>query len=162
MAAQVPPKGTCNYCGKTTSVHCKGCTDVDANNGDREVTYYCNNVCQKHDWASHSPSCQAIQMKKVATKKLFRAGELLQEAFMATRAHTFDINVEELKKFYSGGKYIIVEGLKPLTLSPGTICIQSDPQATAVLLSCCAGGDVLAGTMHHLGNKVFQGKLLFQ
>jgi hypothetical protein len=159
MAAQVPPKGTCTYCGKTTSIHCKACTDVDVNDGDRKVTYYCNSVCQKNDWASHSAACQSAQIEKVATKKLFRAGEILQEVFMATRANTFDITIAELRKFKCG-KYIIREGPKP-DLSPNTISVNGDdPQATAVVLSCCAGGDFLAGAMHHIGKKVFQGKFL--
>jgi hypothetical protein len=164
MATQTPPKGACNYCGKTTSVHCKACTDVDVSNSDHRVTYCCNNVCQKNDWTSHSAVCQAAQLKKVATKKLFRAGGLLQEVFMATRVHTMDINVVELREFNDGGKYIIIEGLKPaggpVTLTPGTTGDPGDPQSLAVLLSCCAGGDVLTGMMHHLGKQVFQGKLL--
>jgi hypothetical protein len=154
MATQTPPKGTCTHCGKSTSTHCKACTDIDDNDSDREVTYYCNNVCQGNDWTSHSAVCRAAQLKKVATKKLFRAGDLLQEVFMATRVHTIDINVVELREF-NGGKYIIIEGLKPpggpVTLTPGTTGDPGDPQFLAVLLSCCAGGDVLTGMMHHLG-----------
>lgn len=159
MATQATPKGNCTHCGTATTVYCKACTDVDNNDSNRKITYYCNGVCQKNDWASHSAACKAAQLEKVATKKLFRAGELLQEAFLATRAHTFDITIAELTKFKCG-KFLIREGPKA-DLSPSTINIHGDPQATAVILSCCAGGDVLAGMMYQLGKKAFQGKLLF-
>lgn len=131
------------------------CSDPESTIPQSTPAFYCSKECLKQDWSSHKDACHAAQLEKVATKKLFRAGELLQEAFLATRAQVFDISIEKVQKLHESGRMIIFDGPSS---DPGQISFSEDPEDRAALLSFNAGGDVFRRMMHEFGSKAFEGK----
>jgi hypothetical protein len=74
---------TCAVCAKPATTHCSGCASDEIIKvlGYRTPNFYCGTACQQSEWTSHKKLCKLTQ----AQTKLFRAGEILQEAFLATR-----------------------------------------------------------------------------
>lgn len=145
----------CATCGKTPARRCTSCYDADNTNSNIAPTFYCSNDCLKKDWPSHKDACRAAQLEKIATKKLFRAGELLQEAFLATRTEVFDISVGELIQ-YIDGKLVIFSG--PKKMMYGRITFDQDSAARGCVLSYSAGGEAFTGMMYELAMKAFKGQ----
>ncbi|KAM0724007.1 hypothetical protein Q7P37_000998 [Cladosporium fusiforme] len=150
MASATQKSAPCKHCGKASTRRCTNCLNPETNT----ETFYCSSDCLKADWPSHKAACQATLHNKPDTKRLFRAGELLQEAFLATRAELFDIPIKKLVQF-TCGKMVIFSGTKDM--SPGPAEFSQDPQAKAPVLSYSAGRDVFTGMMYELCMKTFEG-----
>lgn len=97
MATQDATTGVCAACGQPATTHCGGCAGVEVN-GTRTLTLYCGKTCQTNNWTMHKKACQAAQGRK----KLFRAAEIIQEAFFALRAEVFDLNVTKVERDKGG------------------------------------------------------------
>lgn len=85
----------CAHCGNYAALKCSGCQDIPKEeNASGHVTLYCNIDCQKSDWPSHRRNCKHLQAKKL----LYRAGDMLQKAWIAYREGSYDSNVIEVDK----------------------------------------------------------------
>lgn len=117
--------------------------------------YYCSEGCQTKDWPSHKKDCQAVQ----AHKKLFRAGELLQYAFLATRADAFDLYITRIETF-SDDTLHFWDAREPQTSRMGAPLLDNfdvDPKIKQAILSMNANADVLSMTFE-LGQSSFGGE----
>lgn len=167
MDSQTKPTGSCAACGKASSSRCVGCTDTDNDNANAAATFYCSKACQAQHWLSHKDACHAAQLEKVATKKLFRAGKLLQDAFLATRSEAFDLSISKIVKAYSGRNdpmllvYCVPKRQLPEVVLYGPAKIPTHPEYTSSVLSFLAGGDVFTGMIHELAKKAFEGQSAF-
>lgn len=91
--ASVPSE--CAHCGNYAALKCSGCKDIPREeNASGHVTLYCNIDCQKSDWPSHRRICKHLQAKKL----LYRAGDMLQKAWLAYREGSYDSNVIKVDK----------------------------------------------------------------
>ena len=85
---------SCSTCRSPASLRCPRYVE-GLNEEEKPVTtYYCNKKCQKASWASHKSICSARQ----ARKQLFRAGHLVQAAFLEYRRKTFDMAIAKVEK----------------------------------------------------------------
>lgn len=119
-------------------------------------SYYCGRVCQIADQPSHKTLCQAAQ----AQTMLFRAGDLLQQSFLQTRAEAFDLCVTRVERFRDGAVHFFdepAEGVCPL--SPAATNGIDKFMKNAVL-SYGAARDVFSGLMFELGERAFKGMSL--
>ena len=91
--ASVPSE--CAHCGNYAALQCSGCKDIQREeNAPQHVTLYCNIDCQKSDWPSHRKICKHLQAKKL----LYRAGDMLQKAWLAYREGSYNCNVIKVDK----------------------------------------------------------------
>lgn len=85
----------CAHCGNYAALKCSGCKDIPREENDSgHITLYCNIDCQKSDWPSHRRICKHLQAKKL----LYRAGDMLQKAWLAYREGSYDRNVIKVDK----------------------------------------------------------------
>lgn len=150
MATQTAPSGACATCGKSATTRCVGCTDTE-NSGAHTVTLYCGKECQIADWQLHKKSCQAIQAKS----KLFRASQLLQECFFATRAEAFDLSITSVE-VASNGTIHIFEGIPPTRVLQLSLNSAHFVETRNTVLSFRFGRDVFSGLMLDLGRQAFK------
>lgn len=145
---------TCAACGKAAALICTGCA------GDKNITdfvptptWYCDKACQTAHWATHKKSCQAVHAKV----KLFRAGVLLQQVFLATRAEAFDISLEHVMRSQDGKLHLFDQASQAgvRSLSSG---VKNHPEVMNAVLSYCAGYDGLCGVTFELAKRAFSGK----
>lgn len=156
MAHQDTLSNTCSVCGEAASARCIACFDVKYPNKISASTFYCSKDCQTKGWPSHKKDCQAVQ----ARKKLFRAGELLQEAFFATRAEAFDLKDAKVEKFSDGTLHIFdaPKLASSPTIGPISDKFGFDTKTKQAILSWNAGNDVFHSMILELGRKAFKGK----
>lgn len=118
--------------------------------------YYCSGGCQTKDWLSHKKDCQAVQ----AHKMLFRAGELLQNAFSATRADAFDLCITKIETF-SDGTLHFRDTREPQSSRMGAPLLDSfdvDPKIKQAILSLNADADVFHSMTFELGQGSLGGE----
>ena len=146
------PTQLCTVCNKPASNVCAGCADVrDASGNYLSPTRYCGSDCQKADWPSHKQPCQAAQ----PSIKLFRAGQLLQESFLATRAEAVDLCVSSVERAQDGTIHFFDKPAEMvLPMSP---TLTKDVPMKNAVLSWGTGRDVFAGLMFSLGIQAFAG-----
>ncbi|KAM0724008.1 hypothetical protein Q7P37_000999 [Cladosporium fusiforme] len=163
MPAPKPPTNACAHCGNFARAHCAGCTDADNNRFHVASTYYCNRDCQIKGRPSHKFDCRAAKASKSDIKKLFRVGQLLQEAFLATRAETFDLSVlsvidsdiEDNKLIFYTPKQQVLQ--RPgVSVIPGRFALFDYSEDNNSVLSYRAGADVFVGMVYRLGRKAFE------
>lgn len=56
----------CRHCGKTCTLRCAGCKSVR----------YCNDACQKANWALHRNRCKKMRKLAADTRTLFKAEDV--------------------------------------------------------------------------------------
>ena len=151
MATQTASSDACATCGKPATTRCAGCSDTE-NSGAHTVTLYCGKECQIADWQLHKKFCQAIQAKS----KLFRASQLLQECFFATRAEAFDLSIKSVE-VASNGTIHIFEGVPPTRVLQLSLNPAHSVETRNAVLSFRAGRDVFSGLMLDLGRQAFKG-----
>ena len=96
----------CTNCGKDAQKHCAACVGgVDATGVVVENELYCSQTCQQSAWKDHKYTCKQL----VARKQLHRAGQLVQDAFLAYREKTFDLRVTRVEK--NGNEMHLFEGV---------------------------------------------------
>ncbi|KAJ8067308.1 hypothetical protein OCU04_004663 [Sclerotinia nivalis] len=96
----------CAQCQAPTQKKCAGCSS-QLDDETQAFTYYCNQSCQAKYWKSHMSSCKAHQ----ARKRLYRAGDTLQEIFYRYRHAMFDKKIVKIER--KNGKLYIHEGEYP-------------------------------------------------
>jgi hypothetical protein len=148
---------TCVVCAKPATTHCAGCIseEITKNLNHHTPTLYCGQACQRRNWASHKEHCKLAQ----AQTKLFRAGEILQEAFLATRAEAFDFPIARVERQADGDIHVF-DSTEPSShnkVMPLSITLSDDPKIKQAVLSYCAGGDTLSDMMTELGCEVLKG-----
>ena len=122
------------------------------------MTFYCGKKCQTDHWPLHKIACLAAQEKKVVTQRLFRAGELMKEAFLATRAEAFDLAIGEAGETLDGKIVIVNCPRGPHLYGPITDHLDAPlPHIKTAVLSYLAGGDVFIGMLFELGSQAFEG-----
>ena len=133
MATQTGADQLCATCGKAASTQCAGCTDPAS---PRAPTAYCSKHCQKADWQSHKKHCQSIQ----ARKKLFRAGDLLRDAYLAIRVETFEQSLSKVERGEDGKIHIF--SVAPGIVEPGPFpsTLVDDDDTMQAVLSYADGG----------------------
>lgn len=104
----------CSHCGKAARMICVGCRGLpDGSQGQMEV-HYCGTECQKKDWASHKPLCNAARARKV----IHRAANLAKAVSQLFLRIKYKMIIEEVKKYgnvwiicppsqYKGGKCVL-------------------------------------------------------
>jgi hypothetical protein len=146
------PNATCTVCSKPASTFCSRCSDGrDATGNSLPSTRYCGTDCQTSDWRSHQKSCRDAQ----PSIKLFRAGQLLQECFLATRAESFDLCVTRVERAQDGTIHFFdmpSEKIRPISLG-----LTNDAVTKNAVLSWGAGRDVFAGLTFELSKKALKG-----
>lgn len=154
MDTSETPSTVCHACGGAAQTICSGCA------GDRNITdfvptptRYCGKDCQTADWNSHKASCQAVQAKV----KLFRAGALLQQAFLATRAEAFDLSIAKIEQAQDGSIHFF-DSPSQVGIRPFSSTLTTNSCVKNAVLSYGAGGDTFAGSMYELCKKAFSGQ----
>lgn len=149
------PTHACAICRKPASSVCAGCVEgTDIASINHRPARYCGEDCQKADWPSHQQSCQAVQAKI----KLFRAGQILQECFLATRAAASDVCASRVEREGDGTIHFYnqrADRVRPLLLD-----LAKTIEMRNAVLSYGASGEVFAGLMFELGKRAFRGKSL--
>ncbi|KAM0724006.1 hypothetical protein Q7P37_000997 [Cladosporium fusiforme] len=146
-----PLDNACAVCGKAASTHCTGCFDQET--AHSTTTFYCSKDCQTQHWPSHKTACRAGSAKRL----LFRAGQLLQDVFFATRPEVFDISIAQVT--YSDNGVFFRDG-PDLDIVAGPIKLPNSSDAKRALpylLSYSSGGEAFAGPLYLLGLKAFKG-----
>ncbi|OWP00208.1 hypothetical protein B2J93_5778 [Marssonina coronariae] len=93
MSLTLLTKSPCVVCPKASSMSCSACKDVlPLPSESRTDRVYCSTKCQKIDWKKHKGPCKSLQERR----RLYRAGELLQEILYCFREKVFDRNVERI------------------------------------------------------------------
>lgn len=59
-----------------------------------EKTMYSSDACQQFAWKRHTVACKKFKTRK----QLYRAGKLVQDAFLAYRENAFDLNIVKVEK----------------------------------------------------------------
>lgn len=146
------PTHLCAVCSKPATSVCAGCANGrDAAGNHLTPTRYCGSDCQKADWPFHQQPCRATQ----PSIKLLRAGQLLQECFLATRAEAFDLCVTSVERAQDGGIHFFDEPAEGVGPIPPTLF--KDVATKNAVLSWGAGRDNFAGLMFNLAIQAFAG-----
>lgn len=154
MSALDASSAVCTVCGEVATTFCAGCaSDKTIEDFAPTPTHYCGKGCQTAHWASHKKSCQAVQAKV----KLFRAGLLLQQMFLAGRAEAHDLSIARLERAQNGGIHIFDQpsqvGIRPLSST-----LTNDENTKNAVLSYGAGDDVYSGLMFELCKRALKGQ----
>ena len=153
---------TCAVCAEPATTHCGGCASEELTKilGHHTPTFYCGVACQHIDWASHKKLCKLTQ----AHIKLFRAGELLQEVFLATREEAFEGSVSRVERWEEDGRLHVFgrparEALSEVQAAPFLTALpDGGPEVKHAVLSLGGGGDALSGMMYQLAKELLKGK----
>lgn len=158
MASTNPPLAPCTVCAKPATTHCAGCVseEITKNLGHHTPRLYCGKECQRSDWESHKKPCNLVQ----AQAKLFRAGDILKEVFLATRAEALDLHLAEVEcsgddeiQIYDSAEASSFDKVGPLLVT-----LPDDEKVKHAVVSYRAGVDALAGVMDALGKQLLNGK----
>lgn len=142
----------CTVCSKPANTLCAGCADaLDITGNHLAPTRYCGTTCQAFDKLSHKNSCQAAQ----AGIKLFRAGRLLKECFLAIREEAFDLFIVGVKHSQDGTIHLFDEPADKVRSLLRTLA--NDTKTKDAVLSLGAGRDVFSGIMFELCNRALEG-----
>lgn len=157
MATDDAPSNPCAVCGKEAKTHCAGCTAGEDSTLHLPRTFYCGKDCQVEHWETHKGPCKAA----LPLVKLFRAGKILQEVFLATRAESFDYLLASVGRQADGEIHIFDAStrgvLARVVTLPAFIASQPDDIKRAVL-SYNAGSDILTCMLYKLSTEAFKGK----
>lgn len=146
------PNTACTVCSKPASTHCAGCADGrDVAGKSLKPTRYCSTDCQFSDWSSHKKSCRDAQ----PSIKLFRAGQLFQECFLATRAEAFDLCITRVDRAQDGNLHFFDTPAEKVRSFP--LGLTNDVVTKNAVLSWGAGRDVFAGLMFELSKQALKG-----
>jgi hypothetical protein len=111
---------------------------------------YCLAACQKLDWKAHKTACKQLKVRK----QLYRAGELVRDAFLAYREQAFDLNVVKVEK--KASDLYIHEGEVNGGLVPFPSKLVPDAEDKKMLLTWNSCSDALA-YMHKIINDLIGG-----
>lgn len=151
---------TCSNCGGPPSQRCAGCAEGVDKRGNHAPTFYCSKECQKKHWkGAHKTACKAANERK----QLFRAGQILQAVFNASRRLTWYDKIEEVKwRTEAGEKRLMVrvDNFRNVgELAPFPDKLIPDEQAKQVLLTHRVGLEAVM-TMSDLVKNLLEGKRL--
>lgn len=132
MATRIGAGQLCATCGKVASTQCAGCTDPAS---PRAPTAYCSKDCQKVNWQSHKKHCQSIQ----ARKKLFRAGDLLRDAYLAIRVEMFEQSLSKVERLEDGKIHIFSTAPGMVQPGPFPYALVADGQIVHAVVSYADG-----------------------
>ena len=155
MAPPVSVK-PCAKCGKEAMQHCEACAGgIDALGMIVEKKMYCSDACQQSAWKNHKQSCKKFS----ARKQIYRAGELVQDAFLGYREKAFDLKIIKVEKkgedlYVYEGPYGLAELLLPFPIDK----IDND-EDKKMLLAWYSCSDVV-GYMHKLVKDLLHGIIL--
>ena len=149
---------SCAHCEKTTRQYCTLCSEGADIDGNLLQTFYCSKECLHADRENHKGMCKQVR----ARCRLYRGGELLQEAFYTYREMASDIPIHDVK--IAKGKLHIYERVYdaavkaegPLYAFPNNLV--PDQRNKKALLTFLACTDALKH-MFTLTAKVLKGPL---
>lgn len=127
----------CTNCGKEAKKHCAGCVGgIDANGVVVQKERYCSETCQLSAWKNHRYIC-----KQLATRKqLYRAGQIVQDAFLAYREKTFDLRITRVEK--KENEIHLYEGAygdkEPLVPFPADLVDNAEDKKMVLTWSTCS------------------------
>ncbi|KAK3673966.1 hypothetical protein LTR78_006168 [Recurvomyces mirabilis] len=93
----------CSRCGRASAVNCEKCAEGLEQNGEPSQILYCGRQCLEADKKAHASDCGL----RIDRLQLFRAGKLVQDAFLQSREQPFDLCIESVKK--NGHRLIMKE-----------------------------------------------------
>ena len=148
----VPSNTQCAACGNgSATVTCTDCVDHRDDHAIVSPTYYCDSACLDAHSSEHEATCQNPNK----TTLLFRAGELLQQAFYEYRKIVFDAKIVRVQQ--QGNKLAVYEtGCGGSLLHPFPSNLIGEFQDECKLLAqeaCCDG----VGILQPFVNKVIFG-----
>jgi hypothetical protein len=152
---------TCAVCAKPATTHCAGCATEEVKKllGHHTPTFYCGTACQQSDWNSHKKLCKLKQ----AQTKVFRAGEILKEVFLATREEAYTKNVIKVERKEDGKLHVFATALKAISdCRPrpfSTALPDGGPEVKQAVLSLGGGADAMSGLMYQLAKELVTGTL---
>ena len=145
---------TCANCGKPAARPCKGCEDAPRMNGEQiPDVYYCSNDCQTAHFSAHKAICEKLGMRRT----LFRAGEVIQQAFFNYREHCYESKLSA-KATNNNVTYLHEESPEAYQIGgnfPDHLFPDDNERAAALSLNACV--DSLAYT-HKLIAGALRGK----
>jgi hypothetical protein len=161
MASAATSSMTCTVCAKPATTHCAGCATEEVTKllGHHTPTFYCGTTCQQSDWNSHKKLCKLKQ----AQTKLFRAGEILQEVFLATREEALETRIIKVERRQDDRLHVFAAAInavsecRPLRFS--TPLPNGGPEVKHAVLSLGGGADALSGMMYQLAKELVAGTL---
>jgi hypothetical protein len=109
----------CAKCGKEATKHYTACDGgIDGLGNSVEKKRYCSDACQQSGWKNHKVSCKRFS----ARKQLYRAGKLVQDAFLAYRVRAFDLNIHRVERrgeilYVYEGQYDLEDVLLPFPIN---------------------------------------------
>lgn len=95
------PQIPCDHCGRPVPLPvliCCNCGEGVNKLGHPDTTAYCSNNCRLLNREAHQKGCN----DKNVRKQIYRAGELLQEAFHGWRYQVFDLHVVAIQRKQNG------------------------------------------------------------
>jgi hypothetical protein len=156
MTTQSGAGPLCATCGKAASTLCAGCTDTAS---PRPPTAYCSKNCQKADWDSHKTHCQSIQSQK----KLFRAGDLLRDAYLATRVETFDLSLSKVELAEDGKIHVFSNITGIVKPGPFPSALAATDEIMQAVLSYAHGDSAIINSIvKHLIPQALKGESRLQ
>ncbi|KAF7191793.1 hypothetical protein HII31_06838 [Pseudocercospora fuligena] len=85
---------TCTSCAGSLPRPVLACFDCSGNNINTSSPTYCSTRCRSDDRDSHLKRCN----QQNVVRSIYRAGELLQDAFYTWRRTAFDVNLRRIRK----------------------------------------------------------------
>lgn len=151
---------TCTVCAKPATTHCGGCADEEVikDLSNRTPTFYCGTACQQSDWASHEKLCKLKQ----AQTKLFRAGEILREVFLATREEAFETRIINVERREDDTMHVFAAAVdisKVQALPFSATLPDGGPEFKQAVLSLGGSPAALAGITYLLAKELLAGTL---
>lgn len=153
MATQTATSGICATCSQPATTRCAGCAATE-HNGAEGGTLYCGKTCQTTDWTNHKAACQSVQGRR----KLFRAAEVIQDAFFALKTEIFDFNLDKVERTGDGKIHFFNSQFDMVPFyGPAAACLNADVELKRAVLSYPVGGDLFHEPFYGIVVRAFKG-----
>jgi hypothetical protein len=123
--------------------------------GDSKVVIYCGRECQTKHWPDHKSHCHAMKRRR----KLLRAANILQAAFLTSREVLYDIDLTKIEA--KDGTLCLYQNQRSITapvkrgLFPNHLTTNIQHKEAALAINQCTTATALLG---RLTQKLLAGK----